>query len=448
MNLYLFTFKIFFSIIFIVIIFKISIYFRFKEDYLPIENNLNLSFLTKMKTKINLGILAYRIKDGGRARITTLLINYLYNIKIFNIYLFTLLNKEDNEYLIPEDVYRTIIKNNMIKEIKKKKIHILIYQLESSEHINLLNNLKNIKIIYYLHTSCFDMIYGNYSAFKSLYKAYINSKYVISIVPFDHYYLFKKWGISSILLDNFITYDYNSIIPSNLSSKNILMMGRGNAKKKRFQIGIQSMEYIIKEISKCVLKILSDFTRINILQNLVYDLNLEKNIQFLGYISSPNILFENINLNIFPSISEAFPMVLSETKIYGIPSILLGLDYITIAKGGTIIIYDDSPESLSKEIIKILKNFNINKKLGEDARINMKKYNNKALISKWVKLILSVYKGDKYYQQLREENKKINKEKLINIINNQIQLLKKRELRFNNIHINEIENFSYLENLN
>ena len=109
------------------------------------------------------------------------------------------------------------------------------------------------------------MIYDNYSKFKSLYKAYINSKYVISIVPFDHYYLFKKWGISSILLDNFITYDYNSIIPSNLSSKNILMMGRGNAKKKRFQIGIQSMEYIIKEISKCTLKIISDLTRINIL---------------------------------------------------------------------------------------------------------------------------------------------------------------------------------------
>lgn len=445
----MFTFKLFFNIfiILIIIIFNILNYFRINEYYLPIKNNLNLSFLNKINTKINLGILAYRLKDGGRARITALLINYLYNIKIFNIYLFTLLNKEDNEYLIPEEVYRAIIKGNIIKVIKKKKIDILIYQLENSKTINLLNNLKKIKIIYYLHTSCFDLIYDNYTTFKSLYRAYINSKYVISIVPFDHYYLFKKWGISSILLDNFITYDYNSIIPSNLSSKNILMIGRGNVKKKRFHIGIQSMEYTIKEMSKCILKIISDLARINNLKNLVYDLNLENNIEFLGYISSPNIQFKNINLNLFPSISEAFPMVLSETKIYGIPSILLGLDYITIAKGGTIIVYDDSPESLSKEIIKILKNDNINKKLGEEARINMKKYNNKALIFKWVKLILSVYKGDKYYHQLREENKKYDKDYLINIINNQIQLLKMRELRFNNIYVNEIENFSYLENL-
>ena len=34
--------------------------------------------------------------------------------------------------------------------------------------------------------------------------------------------------------------------------------------------------------------------------------------------------------------------------------ILLGLDYIYIAKNGTIIIYDDSPESLAAESINII----------------------------------------------------------------------------------------------
>ena len=35
----------------------------------------------------------------------------------------------------------------------------------------------------------------------------------------------------------------------------------------------------------------------------------------------------------------------------------MGLDYISLANKGTIIIYNDSPESLSKESIKILINF-------------------------------------------------------------------------------------------
>ena len=50
-------------------------------------------------------------------------------------------------------------------------------------------------------------------------------------------------------------------------------------------------------------------------------------------------------------------MVLCETKIYGIPNILIGIDYLSISKGGTIIIYDDSSESLARESIKLLKDF-------------------------------------------------------------------------------------------
>lgn len=131
--------------------------------------------------------------------------------------------------------------------------------------------------------------------------------------------------------------------------------------KKRFHIGIQAMEYINNEVPNIELEIISNLNRINNLKNLVDNLNLNNNIQFLGYLSSPEILYKNISLNIFPSISEALPMVLCETKAYGIPSIILGLDYITVSTGGTAIIYDDSPESLSNEAIKLLNNDKIKK---------------------------------------------------------------------------------------
>ena len=49
------------------------------------------------------------------------------------------------------------------------------------------------------------------------------------------------------------------------------------------------------------------------------------------------------NLHLFPTLVEAFPNILSETLSYGIPNILCGLDYVSTSKGGTIIIYDDSP---------------------------------------------------------------------------------------------------------
>jgi hypothetical protein len=205
------------------------------------------------------------------------------------------------------------------------------------------------------------------------------------------------------------------------------------------------MEYIGNEITNSELNIISNLTGIENLLQLVYNLDICKNIRFNGYSSSPDIYFKNVSLNIIPSISEAFPMVLSETKIYGIPNILLGLDYIYISKGGTIIIYDDSPESLAKESIKIIQNKEYRKKIGKEARNSMKQFNNEFLIIKWTKLILSIYNDKYFYFKLKEENNLISQDDKINIINNQIKLLKMRNEIFKEITRNKFENFKYME---
>ena len=424
-----------------------KLYLNFNNNYKKLNKNLNLTLFknNKKQTKINIAIYGYCIKNGGRARITTLLINYLYKINLFNLILFTRKNKEEEEYFIPNNIKRFIIKKNLLKIINKNKLHILIYELDDIKEIITLNKYTKINVLFYQHSSSFDWLYSNYTIFKLIYKAFQKSKYIISIVPFDSCYLFKKWGINTILMTNFITHEFNYISPSDLSSKTILLLGRGKAKKKRFYIGIEAMEYIGNEIPNSELNIISNLTGIDHLLQLVNNLDLCNNILFKGYSSTPDIYFKNVSLNIIPSISEAFPMVLSETKIYGIPNILLGLDYIYISKGGTIIIYDDSPESLAKESIKIIQNKEYRKKIGKEARNSMKKFNNKFLIIKWAKLILSIYHDDYFYFKLREENNIISKYDKINILNNQIKLLKMRNENFKEITKNKFENFKYLE---
>jgi glycosyltransferase involved in cell wall biosynthesis len=218
------------------------------------------------------------------------------------------------------------------------------------------------------------------------------------------------------------------------------MFGRIHDKYKRFDLGISSMEYIIQEIQECKMKIISNLDNTYILDNLINNLNLKNNIIFIGYTSSPEIFFKNISLHLFPSLSEAFPMVLSETKIYGIPNILLGLDYISMKEGGTIILYDDIPESLSKNAMKILKNDNFKKKLSKEARKDLRKYNNANLLIKWTKLILSIYYDDIYYQEVRNQVKKISENESLMILNNQIKLLRKRNKIFYNFTIKDFLN--------
>ena len=325
---------------------------------------------------------------------------------------------------------------------------ILIYQQYKIREIKELIKLKETKTIFINHSCFLFWIYKNqFSYIVNTYKLYKKAKYIISLISFENDYLFNKWGIKSILMNNFIPYNYNSIIPSDLSSKTIIMIGRGSDRQKRLDLGIEAMQYIIKDIQECEMIIISKLTKNNYLKKLTQKLNLNKNIKFVGYSSEPEKFFKNASLHIFPSIAEAFPNVLCETLIYGIPNIIIGIDYVSIAKGGTIILYDDSALSIAKIAIKILLNKRLRKKLGKQARKNIKKYRNDRLLNKWINLILSIYKGDNFYEQLRINDKKITQKEALKIISNQIYLLKKREKRFENITVSDIENFNYMEKI-
>ena len=247
-------------------------------------------------------------------------------------------------------------------------------------------------------------------------------------------------------MNNFITYNYNYVIPSDLSSKLILMIGRASDRLKRFDLGVKAMYYIIKEIPETKLKIISDLNLIGYLYDLQKKLKLGESLEFVGYKANPEIYFKNASLHIFPSISESFGLVLCETKIFGIPNILLGLDYVSIVNGGTIIIYDDNSFSIAKEAIKILKNEKYRKKLGKEARKSMKKFKNELLLKKWIKLILSIYNGEKYYENLRKKDLKMPIKDSINILKHQVKLLKRRLNFLKNITIENLENFTYMKN--
>lgn len=225
------------------------------------------------------------------------------------------------------------------------------------------------------------------------------------------------------------------------------MIGRGDDKYKRLDLGIKAMKYIINEVPQSEMKIISSLNGLFYLKKLTKDLNLENYIKFVGYTTNPSIYFKNASLHLFPTIIESFGYVLAETKIFGIPNILIGLDYLSTSEGGTVIIYNDSPLSLAEIAVKILKNKKYKKKLGKAARNSMKKFNNWLTLKKWVKIILSIYKGKEDYENLRNEDKKISDKEAKYLIETQLNLLKRREEKFKNITLRDIENFDFITNL-
>ena len=87
------------------------------------------------------------------------------------------------------------------------------------------------------------------------------------------------------------------------------------------------------------------------------------------------------------------------------------------------------------------------KRLGKEARISMKKFSNDLILNDWIKLILSINKGQYYYNKLREEKQKLSQNDVTKILNNQIKLLRMRFKILKNITKNEFENYTYMKNI-
>ena len=197
-----------------------------------------------------------------------LIMKYFNKVKFFKLFLFTIKDKEENDYKIDSNIKRIIIKNDLIEILKKIKIDILLYQFYNVKEIEQLNKFNKTKTIFINHSCFLHWIYYKlYYFYNTVYKAYKNCKYLVSLIPFEHYYLFNKWGINSILMNNFIPYEYKSIKPSDLSSKIILMIGRGDDPIKRFELGIRAMKYISQKVPDSEMKIISKTYGIDFLKN-------------------------------------------------------------------------------------------------------------------------------------------------------------------------------------
>ena len=165
-----------------------------------------------------------------------------------------------------------------------------------------MNSLNKTKTIFYNHSSFLYWVFRKKFNFnETIYPAYKNSKYVISLIPFENDYLFKKWGINSILMDNPISFEYDSVKPSLLSGNNIIMIGRSEDPVKRYDLGIRAMSNIIKEIPDCSMTIISEKKQKFL--TLIEDLKLEKNVKFTGFKKNIEIYLKNASLHIILSFS-------------------------------------------------------------------------------------------------------------------------------------------------
>ncbi|WP_352418665.1 glycosyltransferase family 4 protein [Proteiniborus sp.] len=135
-----------------------------------------------------------------------------------------------------------------------------------------------------------------------------------------------------------------------------------------------------------------DGTEAPMLKELAKELGIEKNVCFLGFVNEPSSFFNAIDVNTVTSHSESFPYVIMEGGAFRktiVASNVGGIGDIVI-EGKTGFLFEDGDhEKLAAQLIKLIDDADLRRKLGENLYNSVKKnYSAESMANKHI----SIYK--------------------------------------------------------
>ncbi|HYT37492.1 MAG TPA: glycosyltransferase family 4 protein [Ktedonobacteraceae bacterium] len=178
------------------------------------------------------------------------------------------------------------------------------------------------------------------------------------------------------------------------SNYNLLFLGRLE-KIKGVESLIQAIPFIIKVFPQTTLTIVGDGGNKTDLFNLTKNLQLEKHIQFTGWVEHKDLdtYYEKASLVVVPSIvADAFPLVILEAMSAGRPVIgtnIGGIPEIIDDKVDGYLVEPENPEQIADKVIKLFQEANLLKELGRNARKKAEKFS----IEKHVENLEKIYEG-------------------------------------------------------
>lgn len=140
--------------------------------------------------------------------------------------------------------------------------------------------------------------------------------------------------------------------------------------QKGLRYFIEAIPEIIKFDNTIKFKIAGSGEQENELKELVNELNLNNNIEFMGYIINIISFIDDLDIFVLPSVWEGFPYVILEAMLMKKPIIatdIFGINEIIDNNINGILIKPKNPHYISISIIHLLKNPDLARKLGINA---------------------------------------------------------------------------------
>jgi len=350
------------------------------------------------KDRIGIAFVSQHIFGNGIGRMLSILCSELVKLDKYDIYLITgqgygLDFKFDEKVKIIR-----IAGNRTLIENFDKTSNIKIYVLQNDltpESINWYKSLNGgKKVIGIMHGVYMSSIYSNQTGVYKIWKSNKLFDAYIQVIA-DDYYVNEKLGINNaFFIPNMYTFDVDKTPKSNLTYKNLLIMGRELDKIKGGLYGIKAMKLIVEKIPDAKLYFISANYKIEFLTNLIKELDLTRNIEILHFTPNITHYFLNSSILLCPSLSESYPMVMNEGKAHGLPIVAFNISYSPPYQNGVTVCEILNYTQMAEESIKLLEDYEYRKKKGIEAKESLKYFSNKDIIDKWDRLFKVLISGD------------------------------------------------------
>ena len=179
--------------------------------------------------------------------------------------------------------------------------------------------------------------------------------------------------------------------PLNDETHNIVWAGRIDSFDKQ----VFELAYILKEVVTDVpdaqLIIAGEGVEEAALKELVNKLELNNNVQFVGYQDDVTPFYQQANVLLITSVAECFPLTLAEAMQQGRPVVAYELPYLELFQGeGAIQVPQGNRRAAAKEIAEILKDAQKQRELGEQAQKTYNAVCKENLQEGWKKTLLAI----------------------------------------------------------
>lgn len=182
---------------------------------------------------------------------------------------------------------------------------------------------------------------------------------------------YQMCGCKSFFVHNPIPTDLKKAKPKTFCSKHVLMVGRLSAEKYPLE-ALEIFKKVHYQVSDAILDVVGDGPMYDDMKEYVASNDLEKIVVFHGEKSQEEIadFYQNCACELFTSKMEGYPMVVLETKAYGVPIVMYDMPYLFLIKDkkGVLSSKIGNLDEMADNIVTLLRDDSFRISKGKEAR--------------------------------------------------------------------------------